>query len=341
MQFLVTLLRLRRHVLRVAMMAAVVGAAYGFLVAGDAPAGALRGAATGLTLGVFITVFEVFWDVGGRAGLSFGVGLLVRSAAWLILIFLGLNLSALVFRGADALPILFGDTFRQDLVFTVLVVVAFNFVIGVNALLGGRVLLNFFLGRYYRPIEEKRVFMFLDIAGSTAVAEQLGDIVFHRFVNQVFADATRPTLETGGEIYKYLGDGMIVTWPLSVGVQEAACLVCYLDIVDALQAKQAWYAREFGIMPRVRAGLHAGSVVTGEMGRAKQEIVFIGDTVNTAARLEAACAERDEQVLLSGDLMDLLSVPEDVSVKTLGSERLRGKAQPVQLFTASRAVFAG
>ncbi len=91
----------------------------------------------------------------------------------------------------------------------------------------------------------------------------------------------------------------------------------------------------------VRAGLHAGSVVTGEMGRAKQEIVFLGDTVNTAARLEAACAERDERVLLSGDLMDLLIVPENVSVKTLGTELLRGKEQPVELFTACRAAHAG
>ncbi len=112
--------------------------------------------------------------------------------------------------------------------------------------------------------------MFLGIAGSTAVAEKIGDIKFHRFVNQVFADATSPILETKGEIYKYVGDGIIVTWPLSVGVRGAACLVCYLDIVDVLRARQALYTREFGVVPMVRAGLHAGSVVTGEMGRAKQ-----------------------------------------------------------------------
>ncbi len=273
--------------------------------------------------------------------MSFGVGLLVRSAAWLVIIALGLNLSVLVFKGFDQLPILFGEAFRRSMVFPVLVVVAFNFVLSVNALLGGRVLLNFLLGRYYQPIEEKRVFMFLDIAGSTAVAEKIGDIKFHRFVNQVFADATSPILETKGEIYKYVGDGIIVTWPPSVGVRGAACLVCYLDIVDALRARQALYTREFGVVPKVRAGLHAGSVVTGEMGRAKQEIVFLGDTVNTAARLEAACAERDERVLLSGDLMDLLIVPDKVSVKTLGTERLRGKEKPVELFTACRAAHAG
>ncbi len=341
MQFFATLLRLRRYVTRLALLAAVVGAAYGFIVAGETLAGALRGATTGLIIGVLITVFGIFWNAGARASLSFGVGLLVRSAAWLVIIALGLNLSVLVFEGFDQLLILPGEAFRQAMVFPVLVVVAFNFVLGVNALLGGRVLLNFLLGRYYQPIEEKRVFMFLDIAGSTAIAEKIGDIKFHRFVNQVFADATSPILETKGEIYKYVGDEIIVTWPLSVGVRGAACLVCYLDIVDALRARQALYTREFGVVPMVRAGLHAGSVVTGEMGRAKQEIVFLGETVNTAARLEAACAERDERVLLSGDLMDLLIVPENVSVKTLGTVRLRGKEKSVELFTASRAAHAG
>ena len=231
---------------------------------------------------------------------------------------------------------MFDEEFRGTMLFSFLISIAINFVLSVNALLGRRVLLNFFLGRYFQPIEETRVFMFLDIAGSTAIAEKIGNIKFHQFVNQVFADATGPILETKGEIYKYMGDGIIVTWPLAAGVKEAACLICYLDIAVALQARQTSYAKAFGVVPIVRAGLHAGTVVTGEMGRAKQEIVFLGDTMNTTARLESACKERDQRLLLSGDLMDLLNLPENISVKSLGSERLRGKAQPIELFTATR-----
>ena len=340
MQFFAVLLRERNRITRLVGMAAIVGGLYGFNVAGETLAGALRGAMTGLVLAGPIIVFQIFWRVGalglGAAKLSFGVGLLVRIVVWLVIIGLALNFTTVVFEGLDQLPNLFGQEFRERMLFSFLIVVAFNFVLGVNSLLGGRVLLNFLLGRYYQPIEETRVFMFLDIAGSTAIAEKIGDIKFHQFVNQVFADATDPILETKGEIYKYMGDGIIVTWPLSAGTSEAACLICYLDIVDTLRARQATYAQEFGVVPTVRAGLHAGPVVTGEMGRAKQEIVFLGDTVNTAARLETACAEWDVRVLLSGDLMDRLKVPANVSVKTLGSERLRGKAQPIELFTAVR-----
>ena len=60
MQFFATLLRLRRYVTRLALLAAVVGAAYGFIVAGETLAGALRGATTGLIIGVLITVFGIF-----------------------------------------------------------------------------------------------------------------------------------------------------------------------------------------------------------------------------------------------------------------------------------------
>ena len=138
MQFFTTLLRLRRRVTKLALLAAVVGGAYGFIVAGESLAGAWRGAATGLILGVFITLFGIFWFAGARAKFSFGVALLVRSAAWLVIIALGLNLSVLVFEGFDQLPVLLGEAFRQAMVFPVLAVVAFNFVLSVNALLGRR-----------------------------------------------------------------------------------------------------------------------------------------------------------------------------------------------------------
>ena len=59
----------------------------------------------------------------------------------------------------------------------------------------------------------------------------------------------------------------------------------------------------------VRAGLHCGPVVTGEMGSVKREIVFLGDTVNTAARIKELCRETGDRVLASADLIDRLELP--------------------------------
>ena len=53
------------------------------------------------------------------------------------------------------------------------------------------------------------------------------------------------------------------------------------------------YRSRFGVLPELRTALHAGPVVAGEMGDSKLEIVLLGDTVNTTARIEQACCELD------------------------------------------------
>ena len=72
--------------------------------------------------------------------------------------------------------------------------VAFNAVIRINQMLGRGVLLKFLTGYYYRPREEQRIFMFLDLVGSTALAERIGHLAFHRLLNEFIRDATEPSL---------------------------------------------------------------------------------------------------------------------------------------------------
>ena len=57
------------------------------------------------------------------------------------------------------------------------------------------------------------------------------------------------------------------------------------DIQELIVAQSPHYEAEFGVVPRFRAGIHGGPVVASEVGDDKREIVYFGDTVNTAARL--------------------------------------------------------
>jgi len=68
------------------------------------------------------------------------------------------------------------------------------------------------------------------------------------------------------------------------------------------------YRREFGAAVNFRAGLDCGLLVTGEMGSVKTEIVFLGDTVNTAARIQDFCRETGDRILASADLIDRLEL---------------------------------
>jgi adenylate cyclase len=80
---------------------------------------------------------------------------------------------------------------------------------------------------------------------------------------------------------------------------------------------------------QVRAGLHCGPVVVGEMGSVKKEIALLGDTLNTAARLVDACRDTGDSVLASANLLDKLVLPADVTARSLGLIRLRGKDQAI------------
>jgi adenylate cyclase len=82
--------------------------------------------------------------------------------------------------------------------------------------------------------------------------------------------------------------------------------------------------------------LHAGPVIAGEMGDVKRQIVFLGDTVNVAARLEQACRELDRDILISEALFSRLDLPEGVRAEPLGSIALRGRAEPTTVFALDR-----
>jgi adenylate cyclase len=104
-----------------------------------------------------------------------------------------------------------------------------------------------------------------------------------------------------------------------------------------LAAHGADYEREFGTAAQVRASLHCGPVVVGEMGSVKKEIALSGDTLNTAARLVDACRDSDESVIASADLLDRLVLPPDVAARSLGFIRLRGKEQAIGLCALAQA----
>ena len=174
--------------------------------------------------------------------------------------------------------------------------------------------------------------MLVDLKGSTALADRLGDERAHAFITSVFFDIDQPIQEHGGEVYSYVGDGLIATWPLLDGVAGARCLRCHLAIRAVLEARAPAYLRDFGVQPSVRAALHAGPVVAGECGDAKLSIVYLGDTLNTAARIEETARDLDRDCLVSGALLQRLQVPASLRVEPLGAVSLRGRQKPMDLF---------
>ena len=133
-------------------------------------------------------------------------------------------------------------------------------------LIGGRVLLNVILGRYRHPTREDRVMMFLDLANSTSLAEALGEVRMQELLTRFFFDIDEPIVAHGGEVHAYVGDEVIVSWPLTTEVLGGACLDCFFAVRDRIEERGGSYRYQFGSAPRFRAGLHAGPVVISECG---------------------------------------------------------------------------
>ena len=219
--------------------------------------------------------------------------------------------------------------------FSFVVTFAFLFVFQVSLIVGPRNLANVVLGRYHQPQPEERFFLFVDIAGSTTLAERIGPVTVHRFLAHVFRLSSDPIADHGGEIYQYVGDEMVVTWTGAAGRADAQPIACFFSIVAALDAAVQEFRGEFGVALRVRGALHAGSVVTGEIGDSKRDIVFHGDVMNTAARLEQATRDLDRNFLVSADAVSRLTGLERYALKPQGPHVLRGRAASVDLYAVS------
>jgi adenylate cyclase len=152
----------------------------------------------------------------------------------------------------------------------------------------------------------------------------------------VFSDIADPVLESGGEIYRYVGDEIIVTWPAERGAVNGRCVECVFAVEDALLARRANYLAEFGTEPRLRSAFHAGALIVGEMGDLKREIVMLGDTMNTAARIEDACRTMARDIIASAPALQLFSLPAGVSAESLGIVALRGRESELELFALAR-----
>ena len=202
-------------------------------------------------------------------------------------------------------------------------------------LVGGRVLVNFLIGRYRRPVREQRVLLFLDLAGSTTLAERMGELRVQDLLTRFFYDIDEAIVTHGGEVHAYVGDEVIVTWPVGARPRRSS-IDAFFAIEDRIAALAGRYRREFGLVPEFRAGIHAGPVVISECGDLHREVAYFGDTMNVAARLQAHCKEAGRRLLVSGDLVRLLPDATDFHVEPLGATELRGRAAPVEVFAVAR-----
>lgn len=207
-----------------------------------------------------------------------------------------------------------------------------NFLLEVRKKVGPGNLWALVTGRYHRPRDEHRVFLFLDLKESTAIAERLGPARYSQFIRQCFHDLTDFVLLFGAQIYQYVGDEVVLSWPSRRPESGKHCLETFFAFQRRLSEKGAWYESQFGFQPEFRGGVEAGLVTATEVGDIKREIAFHGDALNTAARLLELCREFRRPLLVSGRIRESIEKDPELSTELKGELTLRGKTDPVSVY---------
>lgn len=207
------------------------------------------------------------------------------------------------------------------------------FLLQVNDKFGPGILLKFLAGKYHHPKKEERIFMFMDMRSSTSIAEKIGNEKYFNLLNDLFSDITDTILNNEGEIYQYIGDEIVISWPMKKGIRNANCLRCFTQIQEKLTELGPIYEKKYKVIPEFKAGLHYGLVMAGEIGVIKRDIIYSGDVLNTTARIQEQCNEYKVDILISKETFDILSDTDGYKLMPLGSIELRGKERKVDLNT--------
>ena len=308
----------------------------------------LRTALVGLSLGLLSAWLETGPLASWARRLPLWATLVLRTLAYASIVILalavliagiswvesGLAPNALL-TNPDLIQAIRQPSFLTFLVLLTLSSFLISFALQLSRVLGRETLRALFLGTYRRPRHEDRVFLFLDLTDSTSIAESLGPLAFTDFKNDFFADVAEPVLATGGRIVQYVGDEVMVAWPMRLAVKTGAPLHFFALVDRRIRQRAERYRQRYGVSPQFKAGCHGGPVVTAEVGDLKRDIVHSGDVVNTAARIEAECRPRGERLLISSGLAATMPVPDGLAVRELGEVSLRGKTATVSICAVS------
>lgn len=193
-------------------------------------------------------------------------------------------------------------------------------------------LIKYVSGKFHLPEEVNKIFLFIDLKSSTGTAEKLGNTKYSSFLIDYFHDMTGAILMSKAEIYQYIGDEIILTWPFENGIKDARCINCFFDILTAIELKKEMYLKKHGVYPEFKAALHGGRVSVTWIGTIKKEIVYHGDVLNTAARIQQECNKYDQKFLISEYLIQNIELPGYLRSEIVGELQLKGKQKKVKIF---------
>ena len=183
-----------------------------------------------------------------------------------------------------------------------------------------------------RPRSVEATVLVSDMRNYTGWAENRSPLEVLTFLNRVQGALAEEVHAQGGLVDKFLGDGMLAVFGAIQPMPDHAdrALAAARGMLAAMDRLNATLPEEDQV--RIGIGLHSGDIVVGVLGAgAKLEFTALGDTVNTAARIETLTKERGGPILLSADTRSRLASPQRLTSR--GEVVIRGRSMPTELYS--------
>ena len=133
---------------------------------------------------------------------------------------------------------LFEEHYFRDLVIIIFISSVMIALLQIKRLHRPGDLIKYVTGKYNRPEEVNKIFLFIDLKSSTTIAEKLGNIRYSEFLIDYYDDMTDAILMSKAEIYQYIGDEIVLTWSFAEGIKDAKCIHCFFDIRNTMEFKK-------------------------------------------------------------------------------------------------------
>jgi class 3 adenylate cyclase len=182
--------------------------------------------------------------------------------------------------------------------------------------------------------------LFSDIRGFSTMSETMPPQAVVAMLNEYMAAMTRAVREWRGYVNNFIGDAIVVVFGAPTGhddVERRAARAA-LAMRDALAELNAVRVARGEAPLATGTGIGAGEVVAGQIGSPERAVyTVIGDVVNVASRLESLTKEKPgHPILVTRAVADAIAGDADLVAKPLGSEKVKGRSVPVELFALHR-----
>jgi adenylate cyclase len=172
----------------------------------------------------------------------------------------------------------------------------------------------------------RAVLWYADIRGSTAIADTTPGLIVIELLNAIFETLTASLRPRGGQVLKFLGDGMLAIFPFVNATRDETCsqaLDAAAEAMASLDRLNAARCEAGKPIAAVDLALHLGEVLYGNVGAVDRlDFTVIGPAVNEVARIEALCEPLGRKVLVSAELAT--AVGDCRRLEPLGYHTLRG-----------------